>query len=319
MNRLAVASGMLPVRFAASLWLVAALAGCGGSGVSPSDKLADANRPIRVVCTTGMVADLVRHVGGEQVEVDQLMGPGVDPHVYKPSTGDISRLERADCVIYSGLHLEGKLADIFAQMARHKPTLAVAEQIEKSRLLETAPGQYDPHVWFDVSLWRQALPAVRDALTARAPQHAAKFAERCTAYELELEQLHDECLVKLASIPASLRVLVTAHDAFHYFGRAYSVEVRAVQGVSTESEAGVRDINQLVEFLVERKIKALFVESSVSARNIQALVEGCQSRGHSIVIVGELFSDAMGAANSSEGTYPGMVRHNLYTIVAALR
>ena len=289
-------------------------------GAAPSvEKTYAGGYPITVVCTTGMVADLVRHVGGDKVKVTQLMGDGVDPHLYKASPGDVNTLNGADAIFYSGLHLEGKMADVFVRMARKKPTFAVTEYIPENKVLDNTEGAFDPHLWFDVSLWREAAGVVRDALKAFDPKHADEYQSRSDAYQAELAKLHDYARTRLATIPKDRRVLVTAHDAFRYFGRAYDVEVKGIQGISTESEAGVKEVNELVTFLVERKVKAVFVESSVSDKNVRALLEGCKARGHAVVIGGELFSDAMGKDGTPEGTYVGMVRHNVDTIVKALQ
>jgi manganese/zinc/iron transport system substrate-binding protein len=275
--------------------------------------------PINAVCTTGMVADLVRNIGGDHVSVTALMGEGVDPHLYKASPGDVNQLNSADIIFYSGLHLEGKMADTFARMARKKPTFAVTALIPAGRVLDNPEGAFDPHLWFDVSLWRDASGVVADALKAYDPTHAAEYQQRADTYQAELTRLHEYARTQLATIPPDRRVLVTAHDAFRYFGRAYDVEVKGIQGISTESEAGVKRINELVDFLAEKKIKAVFVESSVSDKNVKALLEGCAAKGHTVVIGGELFSDAMGKEGTPEGTYVGMVRHNVDTIVKALK
>lgn len=274
---------------------------------------------LRVVATTGMVADLVRHIGGTNVEVGQLMGEGVDPHLYKASTGDIAQLNAAAAIFYSGLHLEGKMADVFARLARKKPTFAVTDGISREHLLKVGPEQFDPHVWFDVSLWSECIDVVRDGLTQLDPAHDEEFRQNAEAYRVKLAELHVECKRRLAEIPAERRVLVTAHDAFHYFGRAYDVEVKAIQGVSTQDEAGVKQVNELVDFISHRGVKAVFIETSVNRRNIDALVEGCAARGHRVAVGGELFSDAMGQAGAPEGTYLGMVRHNVETITKALK
>lgn len=274
--------------------------------------------PLKAVCTTGMVADLVRNVGGEHVAVEHLMGEGIDPHLYKTSTADIDKLSAADCIFYSGLHLEGKMGDVFVRLARSKPVYPVTEGVPQDQVLEVDEGHYDPHLWFDVSLWSQCADVVAKALAGFDRSHAADYQKNANAYRERLAKLHEECQTRIAGIPKERRVLVTAHDAFSYFGRAYNMEVRAIQGISTEAEAGVKEINELVDFLAQRKIKAVFVESSVSDRNIKALVEGCQAQGHTVVIGGELFSDAMGKAGTPEGTYEGMVRHNIDTIVKAL-
>lgn len=275
--------------------------------------------PIQVVCTTGMVADLVTNVGGDNVAVTQLMGEGVDPHLYKASPGDVNQLNSADVIFYSGRNLEGKMTDVFVRLARKKPTFAVADGIEDSHVLENEQKHFDPHLWFDVSLWSKAAGVVRDALKEYDPKNADLYEKNCAAYQKKLADLHEYAKKEIGSIPRERRVLVTAHDAFRYFGRAYDIEVRAIQGISTESDAGVKEINELVKFISERKIKAVFVETSVSDKNVRALIEGCKSNGHEVTVGGELFSDAMGKPGTPEGTYEGMVRHNVDTIVKALK
>ncbi len=277
-------------------------------------------KPLDVVVTVGMIADITRKVAGDRATVSALMGEGVDPHLYKPSPGDIRQLSQADLVLYSGLLLEGRMVDVLVKMAARRPTVAVTERIDPSLLREPPEfaGHADPHVWFDVSLWMKAVERARDALIERDPAGKELFEKNAAAYLKELETLHGWCKNELARVPRERRVLITAHDAFGYFGRAYDIEVRGIQGVSTDSEASVGQINELVSLIVSRKISAVFVESSVPAKTIQALVEGCKSRGHEVRIGGELFSDAMGKDGTPEGTYIGMVRHNVNTIVAAL-
>ncbi|RUL81753.1 metal ABC transporter solute-binding protein, Zn/Mn family [Tautonia sociabilis] len=303
------------------LAMVATASGCGGGGDQTGLRVGTytGNGPIEVVCTTGMVGEVVARVGGDRVRVSTLMGAGVDPHLYKPSPGDISTLSRADAVFSSGLHLEGKMGEVLERMGRSKPSVAVAEAIEPTRLIDTSGGQVDPHVWFDVALWAEVVAAAREALSIFDPGHADAYMENADRYRAELLALDAEVRERIAEIPEDRRVLVTAHDAFGYFGRAYGIEVRGIQGISTESEAGVREVNELVDLLVDRRIPAVFVESSVSDRNVRALVEGCAARGHAIRIGGQLYSDAMGDPGTPEGTYPGMVRHNVATIVEALK
>ena len=305
------------VRFA-SKWLALALAltilaGCGGGAATGG------SGKLRITVTTGMIADIVNNVGREHVEVTALMGAGIDPHLYKASEGDISKMAGAQVIFYNGLHLEGRMADIFVKMARSKPTVPVAEGIPESDLLLTPQGAEDPHIWFDVKLWMKATEVVRDELSKVDPANREAYAANAAAYLKELEALDAYAREQLATIPKEVRVMVTAHDAFNYFGRAYDIEVTGLQGISTAAEFGLSDVQQLVDMLVTRKIKAVFVESSVPKRSIEALVEGARARGHTVVIGGELFSDAMGAAGSPEGTYIGMVRHNVDTIVKALK
>jgi manganese/zinc/iron transport system substrate-binding protein len=265
-----------------------------------------------------MVADLARRVGGDRIDVVVLMGPGVDPHLYKATPGDVRALESADIVFSSGLHLEGKLGELLEKLGERKPVVAVTSVLEHEKLMSDKSGAHDPHVWFDVSLWAQALAPVRDTLTRHDPAHATAYGSRTEESHRAFTALHDQVREIIATIPKEQRVLVTAHDAFGYFGRAYDVEVLAVQGMSTESEASLKDVNDLVATLVDRRIPAIFVESSVSPKNIQALVEGAAARGHSVRIGGELYSDAMGASGTPEGTYEGMVLHNARTITRAL-
>jgi manganese/zinc/iron transport system substrate-binding protein len=299
-------------------FLALGLAGCG-NGDFGGDHRFRGNYPIRVLCTTGMVADLVRNVGGDKVEITQLMGEGVDPHRYKPSPGDVAQLNAADAIFYSGRNLEGKMTDLFVRMAKRKPTCAVTDGIDEGQVLEDAEGHYDPHLWFDVSLWAEGVGVVSKALSEFDPKNAEYYRKNAEAYRPKLDKLHEEVKASLAKIPKERRVMVTAHDAFRYFGRAYDIEVRGIQGISTESEAGVKEINDLVDFLTRRKVKAVFVETSVSPKNVRALIEGCASRGHKVVVGGELYSDAMGKPGTEKGTYPGMIRHNVKTIVGALK
>ncbi|MFO1022087.1 MAG: zinc ABC transporter substrate-binding protein [Planctomycetales bacterium] len=217
------------------------------------------------------------------------------------------------------MHLEGKMGEVFENLARRKKTIPIADSLPKDRLLGLEAHFADPHVWFDVSLWSETIAVVAATLSEMAPQYASEFKSRAADYKAQLEKLHQECRTEFATIPEPQRILVTAHDAFHYLGKAYGLQVKAIQGISTESEAGVKQINELVAFIAKNKIKAVFIESSVSDRAVKALVEGCSQTGHAVKIGGELFSDAMGKPGTPEGTYPGMVRHNLHTIVNALK
>jgi manganese/zinc/iron transport system substrate-binding protein len=293
-----------------------AFAGCS----SPSNSTS----PL-VVATTGMIADAARIVGGRHVTVHCLMGPGVDPHQYKASAGDLQRMQSAKLVLYNGLHLEGKMADIFEEMGKRTKTVAVTHLMDPHRDLRPAAagyeGTHDPHVWFDVSLWMKAVEAVRDALGEMDPAHAADFKANADAYLKELASLHEEVKRKAATVLADRRVLVTAHDAFYYFGRAYGFEVRGLQGISTASEPSTRDVQDLARLIGTRKIPAIFGETSVPDRNIQAVVDAVRTGyGFDVRFVGEkLFSDALGNPDTPAGTYAGMVRHNIDTIVGALK
>lgn len=275
---------------------------------------------LQVVATTGMVADVVREVGGDHVRVEGLMGPGVDPHLYRQTRRDITALSRADAVFWNGLYLEAQLEEFLERLAQRRPVFAVAEGVpERLRLSdEEYRNQSDPHVWMDPGRWRYGVETVRSALVALRPDQKAYFDQRAEAYLGELDTLNDYARQVLGSVPEGQRVLVTAHDAFGYFGAAYGFEVLGIQGFSTESEAGLSRIEALVDLLVEREIGAIFVESSVSDRNVRALIEGAAARGHSVRIGGELYSDAMGPAGTYEGTWLGMIDHNVSTIARAL-
>jgi manganese/zinc/iron transport system substrate-binding protein len=268
-----------------------------------------------------MVTDIVHVVAGEKADVVGLMGEGVDPHLYKPTRNDVKRLMDADAVFYSGLMLEGRMTDTFTQIGRGgKPVYAVTEKLDRDYLREPPEfqGHWDPHVWMDVSAWSQCVAFVADALAEFDPANAAYYRKNADTYRSELRQLDDDIRKVIASIPEQQRVLVTAHDAFGYFARAYGIEVKSVQGITTESEAAVSDINQLIDEIVERKLKAIFVESSVSAKNIQAVIEGAGKKGSNVLIGGQLYSDAMGKLGTYEGTYIGMLDHNATIIARAL-
>ncbi|MGJ7461492.1 metal ABC transporter solute-binding protein, Zn/Mn family [Halomonas sp. MA07-2] len=285
-----------------------------------SPALAEEGRRLQLVATTGMVADVLREVGGDRVEVRGLMGPGVDPHLYRQTRSDITAMTRADAVFWNGLYLEAQLESFLERLGERQPVIPVGEAVPREARLadEEYPDQHDPHVWMDPGRWRFAVEAIRDALTEMAPAHAEAFAERADAYLEEIDALDAYAREVLASVPEEARVLVTAHDAFGYFGDAYGFEVLGIQGFSTESEAGLARIESLVNRLVEREIGALFVETSVSDRNVRALVEGAAARGHEVRIGGELYSDAMGPEGSYEGTWLGMLDHNVSQIAIAL-
>lgn len=293
--------------------VVFVLAGCGPA----SDGAADGE--LDVVGTTGMVADAATRVGGEHVSVSALMGPGIDPHLYRASEGDLRVLEGADVIFYNGLHLEAKMADVLAEIGESgRVTRAVAESIPQERLHRVSAGQFDPHVWFDVELWKLAVAATRDTLAEHDPARADVYEANADEYLAELDELHAYVLEQASRVPEERRVLITAHDAFEYFGQAYAFEVRGLQGISTVAEAGARDVAELADFIVERRIPVVFVESSISPRTIRAVQAAVRAQGFDVEIGGSLFSDAMGDSGTPEGTFPGMVRHNIDTIVSGL-
>jgi manganese/zinc/iron transport system substrate-binding protein len=277
--------------------------------------------PLNVVATTGIVGDLVRNVAGDAAAVAQLMSEGVDPHLYKPTRSDIARLLGADIVFYNGLLLEGKMTDALVRVATSgKPVFAVTELIDESYLRSPPEfqGHHDPHVWMDPRAWAKAVEVVRDRLAARDPARADAYRANADRTLATLAGLDAYAERVLATVPPERRVLVTAHDAFGYFGRRYGFEVQGVQGLSTESEAGLRRIEELVEMIVARGVPAVFVETTVPDRTVRALVAGAEARGHAVAIGGSLFSDAMGAPGTYEGTYVGMIDHNVTTIARAL-
>lgn len=303
-----------PLIILSSVVLMAVI-GCGG-GDKPADKTA-AGGKINVVATTMQVGDLVRVIGGEYVDLAVLMGPGIDPHQYKASAGDVNRLGGADLIVYSGLHLEAKMTDVLERLGTTRPTLAAAAAVPESELI-TIDGAHDPHVWFDVARWRLALDAVAARMAEVDPDHAEQYAANAAAYRDELTALHEECRGLISRIMPQKRILITAHDAFNYLGRGYGMEVVGLQGISTLAEAGTADVQDLAELIATRKIPAVFVESSVSPRAIEAVREAVRARGFEVTVGGELYSDAMGDAGTPAGTYVGMVRHNITTIVDAL-
>lgn len=273
------------------------------------------------VATIGMITDIVQNVAGDAIAVRGLIGPGIDPHLYKATRSDIALLSKADFVFYNGLLLEGKMTDALIRVATAgKKVYAVTEHIDQGYLLEPKEfaGHYDPHVWMDPLAWSKAVEVVREKLSEQLPEYQRRFQSAADEYLTQLKELDAYAEKVLSSVPKESRVLVTAHDAFNYFGKRYGFEVMGIQGISTESEAGVRDIEHLVDVLVSRRIGAVFVESTVSQRNIQALIQGAAARGHQVKIGGELFSDAMGKPGSYEGTYIGMIDHNVTTIARAL-
>jgi manganese/zinc/iron transport system substrate-binding protein len=300
------------------LSMLCACAACGPVGALERPDVG--GRRINAVATTGMVADVVANVGGARVEVTPLMGPGIDPHLFKASEGDVTRLGEADIVFYSGLHLEARMAEVFERMGSFVEAVAVTDGIPRERLVAPPAfaGQFDPHVWFDVGLWALTVDEVRDALIDLDPEHADLYRANADAYRAELDALDAYVRTQAARVPPEQRVLITAHDAFGYFGRAYDFEVRGLQGISTVSEAGAGDLQELADFIVDRRIPALFIESSVPVRFVEAVREAVRARGFDTSIGGELFSDAMGDPGTPEGTYVGMVRHNVDTIVGAL-
>lgn len=280
-------------------------------------KPSDDTRP-RVLVTNNILADAVRQVAGSDLRVDALMGAGTDPHLYKARFSDIERIEKADLIFYNGLYLEGKLAEILDQIPNK--AVPVSRVLSDTELMPSGDEEsaIDPHIWFDVSLWAKVVRGIGDDLSAFDPQNASSYQQRAADYAAQLEQLHLEVDSLMSTIPAEHRILITAHDAFGYFGRAYDMEVRGLQGISTVSEYGIRDVSSLVQFVTDRRIPAVFIESGIPPRSIESVIAGARQRGHRLIEGGMLYGDSLGGADEPGSTYIGMMRHNVSTIVQAL-
>ena len=300
------------------LVLALALAGC--KNPVENTRSSSSDKRYTVTTTTGMVTDIVRQVCGDKASVEGIIGEGVDPHLYKPTRADLNALAHADLVFYSGLVLEGKMTDVLEKMSEKKPVIAVTESVDKNYLLlpPEFAGHPDPHLWMDVGGWMKAVEVVSQTLSDYDKPNAQFYQSNAESYLAQLKALEEYAKTSIATIPEQSRVLVTAHDAFNYMGRAYGIEVVGIQGISTESEAGLNDLNRLVDMLVEKNVTAVFVETSVADKNVKALIEGARAQGLEVKIGGTLFSDAMGAPGTYEGTYIGMIDHNVTTIVNAL-
>lgn len=315
-----ISEGLCRVRFKAlsgrlSLAIVAVF------GFIPSVSLAlKPPEPVRAVTTVGMIRDVVANVGGDCADVEALMGPGVDPHLYRASAGDVRKLRNADVIFYGGYSLEGKLGRVFSRLQNRIPTVAVSEAAHGPDSLIAGGEGYaiDPHLWMDASLWAGTVPVIAEALIEQQPQCRERIEANATAYREQLDALHHWIKEAVATVPEAHRYLVTAHDAFAYYGRAYAVEVVGIQGISTDSEAGVGDIRGTADRVAETGVPAIFVESTINPRTVQAVVNATRKRGHEVEVGGELYSDAMGAKGSPSGTYIGMLHHNTQTIVEEL-
>ncbi len=310
-----------PLRAALALLavaLVALLAGCAADSAVPDDV---SDRTVRVTATTNFISDLAAVIGGDRVEVTDLMAPGVDPHLYKASAGDVEALREADIVFYGGIELEGRMTDLLDELGETRPTVAVTRDIPEDLLRRPSEfeGKFDPHVWFSVPLWERTVRTVAEAYAERDPEHAAGYRERAEAYLVELRALDAEVRDRLADVPEESRVLITSHDAFGYFGEEYGFDVVAIQGVSTQTQATTSDIERVAGVIADRGVKAVFVESAVSPQTIDAVIAAARRRGQDVRVGGELFADAAGDAGTPEGTYIGMVRHNAELISEGLR
>lgn len=306
----------IPLKLWVLLFLMVVLMLTACNSYEKSSSLSQDSK-IKVVTTIAQIGEPLSVIGGDRVDVKSLMGPSVDPHLYNATHGDITTLEQSDLVFYSGLHLEANMVEIFDEMSKTKPVLAIGETIDEELLLYDEQGVVDPHIWFDLELWQQALEAAVEELKKFSPDDSEYFEQNKRNYFAQLEQLKQEA-EKLADIPDEKRVLVTAHDAFGYFGKMHNIDVVGLQGLSTDGEIGVSDIQKTIDLITEHDVPAVFIESSVNANSIQAVIEGAKNNGVEVALGGELFSDAMGKAGTEEGTYLGMYRHNVDTIYKAL-
>ncbi|NQZ77741.1 MAG: zinc ABC transporter substrate-binding protein [Ekhidna sp.] len=289
--------------------------------VSCASSESTTNQTSKIVATTGMLYDAVVNIGGDSIEAEVIMGPGIDPHLYKATQGDLAKFKSADLIIYNGLHLEGKMGDILTRLGKQKPVLAAAEAVPVEFLISVSDYEnaYDPHVWFDIKRWKYVVQAISRSLSQLDPENETYYKSNSETYLNELDSLHNYTLSRLLEIPKEQQILITAHDAFAYFGEAYDIKVRGIQGISTVADFGLKDIADLIDLIIDNNIKAIFVETSVSDKSINAVVVGCKEKGHNVEIGGYLYSDAMGQPGTPEGTYLGMLQKNVDTIVEALK
>ena len=286
-----------------------------------SEKTDQSGSKPHIVATTGMLYDAVINIAGDRVTAEAIMGPGVDPHLYKATQGDLARFNKADLIVFNGILLEGKMSNILKKLGKQKPTVAAAESVPKE-MLKSAPGYkdaYDPHVWFDVKRWKYAVKSISHALIQLDSANQEFYQSNTQKYFSKLDSLDQYVKDMISEIPEDQRILVTAHDAFVYFGNAYGMKVKGLQGISTVADFGLKDIAELIDLIIANNIKAIFVETSVSEKSINAVVIGCKEKGHNVKIGGYLYSDAMGESGTREGTYVGMFRKNVETIVNALK
>lgn len=298
----------------------------GDKTAEKADNQASTDKKIKIVATTSMLEDAVKNVVQDKADIQSLMGAGVDPHLYKATQSDLGKLSKADIIFYHGLYLEGKMEDILLKMAKNKTIVATANGIDKTKLLnlvepdpENPTHNYDPHIWFDVTLWMQTVEQITLTMMEKDAENATFYRKNAAAYLTKLETLHKKCQTQINTIPEKSKLMITSHDAFEYFGKAYNMEVKGLQGISTVAEYGLKDITNMVDLIIKSNVKAVFVESAVSSKSLEAVMAGCKKKGHDVKIAGTLFADAMGKKGTPQGTYIGMVEHNVKTVVEALK
>lgn len=277
------------------------------------------NQKLVILTTTNIIADCIKNIVGDDAEVQSLMGTGVDPHLYKPSQGDIAKLNNADIIVYNGLHLEGKMTDMLEKLSKTKHVFSVADNLSLTDFIKVGEHSYDPHFWFDLRLWAKGLTNVALKIQSIDTANHGVYQQRLVDYQKEIVKTESLIKAQITKIPSSSRILITAHDAFSYYGRAYNIEVKGLQGISTMSDFGLRDVEMMIDLIVAKKIKSIFVESSISPKSIESIQEGVKAKKHAITIGGSLFSDALGAEETAEGTYLGMLKYNTNTITNALK
>lgn len=306
----------MKTRYILALVTLIFLFGCTANNTQQTED----NKPT-IVATTSIVADMAKNLCADFANVQSLMGPGVDPHLYKASHGDVESLSRADVILYNGLHLEGKMSEILEKLKASKTVIAVSDGVDPSliRTINEEADVHDPHIWFDISMWSKGVAHVGKQLQEKFPAHKTIIEERTNTYLHQMDSVHQACLQTVESLPVEKRILITSHDAFEYFGRSYHFKVRGLQGISTLSESGLKDVTDMVNFIIDNEIKAVFVENSVPQKALRSVIDGCKSKGHDVTVGGELFSDALGADRTPEGTYLGMIYYNVETVTNALK
>lgn len=306
----------MKTRISISLLSVLLFFGCNSS----SNQTTEDSKPT-IVATTSIVADIALNICSDFATVKSLMGPGVDPHLYKASHGDIELLTNGDVIIYNGLHLEGKMSEILEKLKTSKTVIAVSDGVDPSliRAINVDADVHDPHIWFDISMWSKGVEHVSEQLQLKFPKNKDVIKSRTKNYLHQMDSVHQACLEAVATLPVEKRILITSHDAFEYFGRSYNFQVRGLQGISTLSESGLKDVTDMVNFIIDNDIKAVFVENSVPQKALRSVIDGCKSKGHQVTVGGELFSDALGADRTPEGTYLGMIYYNVETVTNALK